>query len=220
MGKEGFIFSLDAFVAFTLIMMTIGLLIFTIGTPKPYYPSLEQTHQLAHDTLRVLATSSDSPSNPTYLEQIIGRSGLPVNEIMYRVAGGRETSAEGGGVRYRPIIPKGYGFRLETYEFGAFPSEKQRWVVLYDSSEDVLSDRYGKKFSKVQASATAFGSIYAVAPFQGKSPFCYLSCNGFDPSNPPSYNLVPCNATPCDFPISNFMAGKNTIQLVRFVVYA
>ena len=72
--------------AFSLTMVTISMLIFTIGTPKPYYDSLEQAHQLAHDTLQVLATSTDSPSSGTYLEQIIG--GGDANGIMFRVAGG------------------------------------------------------------------------------------------------------------------------------------
>ena len=60
--SRGFIFSLDAFVAFVLTMLTIGLLIFTISTPKAFYPSLEQAHVLAHDTLFALATTTDDPS--------------------------------------------------------------------------------------------------------------------------------------------------------------
>ena len=50
MRARGFVFSLDAFVAFVLIMITVNLLIFTIGTPKPYYTELESAHILAHDT--------------------------------------------------------------------------------------------------------------------------------------------------------------------------
>ncbi len=210
MGK-GFIFSLDAFVAFSLIMITIGLLIFTIGTPKPYYLSLEQAHQLAHDTLTVLATSTDNPPEGTYLEQILGGSGSTVNGIMFKVAGGKEPD-------FRPIIPKGYGYRLDSYQFNS-----GNWAMLYDSGNDpaarvkgcdYLSDRCGKEFTKLQASATTFASLYSAPPNPGQSPFCYLSCFGY--ARTPG---TACNVTPCDVPKSNFLPGNNSIAIVRLTVY-
>ena len=202
--KQGFIFSLDAFVAFSLVMITVSMLIFTIGTPKPYYDSLAQAQQLAHDTLQVLATSSDNPSHGTYLEQMLGNYNIP--DIMHRVAG--------GSPGYSPIIPKGYGFRLEKYEFS-----NGNWIQIYDSSQDQASDRRGKIFTKIQASATTFDSLYTVQPNPGESPFCYLSCHGY--ISPGIYS-TPCNTTPCDGPgdIPNFIPGNNTIAIARLTVYA
>ena len=210
MGK-GFIFSLDAFVAFSLIMITISLLIFTIGTPKPYYYSLEQAHQLAHDTLQALATSTDNPSHGTYLEQILGGSGPQVNRVMFAVAGG-------DGNNYRPIIPKGYGYRLDSYQFS-----NGNWTMLYDSGNDQAarvrgctygSDRCGKEFTKLQASATTFASLYSTPPNPGQSPFCYLNCFGYGRTAGTA-----CNVTPCDTPKSNFLPGNNSIAIVRLTVY-
>ena len=223
MRIKGFIFSLDAFVAFSLVMITISMLIFTIGTPRPYYDSLEQAQQLAHDTLQVLSASTDNPSQGTYLEQIFAfvdsKDGPNVNRIMFRVAGGNST--------YNGIIPRGYGFRLDKYQFN-----DGTWKLLYDSgnggdSQTIKgctygSDRCGKTFTKLQASATTFASLYLVPPNPGKSPFCYLSCrgyNGIDNNGNPVYD-VPCNTTPCDGTgLSNFILGNNTIAIARLTVY-
>ncbi|VVB99629.1 Uncharacterised protein [uncultured archaeon] len=214
MERRGFIFSLDAFIAFTLTMITISLLIFTIGTPKPFYPSLEQAHQLAHDTLQALATSTDDPAQGTYLEQIIANQrGATTAQILNRVAGGNAS--------YPNIIPPGYGYRIETYEFNKSLSGRVGWYVLYDAgAEDsgcvYKSDRCGKNFTKLSASATTFASIYVSTPKPGDSPYCYLSCFGYGPGNT---HADPCNVTPCQAPISNFDVGQNSIQIVRFVVY-
>ena len=217
MRKAGFIFSLDAFVAFTLTMVTVGMLIFIIGTPEPFYPELEQAHQLAHDTLSVLATSSDQPLNPaapTYLEQIMKDNGN-AKRILFKVAGGSDT--------YPGIIPKGFGYRLETYDF----TNKSWNVPIYDSGLDCpsapiyspiwyFSDRCGKKFTKLQASATAFASIYTDPPEPGESPYCYLHCMGY--TSPGNY-MPTCDAVPCNVSIWNFQPGNNSIQLIRMVVY-
>ncbi|MCX8198028.1 MAG: hypothetical protein N3F07_02425 [Candidatus Micrarchaeota archaeon] len=203
----GFIFSLDAFVAFTLIMLSISVLMFSLGTPKPYFPYLEQARQLAHDTLQVMATTSESQGGPTYLESAVANRNNPsaLRQIMFKVAGGNSS--------HRGIIPQGYAYKLQFYNFN---DPANPVFTAYDSGRDPLSDRYGKSFSKVQASATVFASLYDVPPNPGASPFCYISCFGYTPAGP----AYPCNTTPCDSPTSNFQQGKNTIQLIRLVVYA
>jgi len=205
MGRRGFIFSLDAFVAFTLVMVAIAFLVFAIGTPKPFYPSLEQTQKLAYDTLTVLSTSSDTPGGQTYLEQILADQSNRV--YYYKTAGGSDSTS------VFPIIPKGYGYSLEVYDFNT-----GNWGVRYDAGSDPNSDRYGKSFTKVRASATSFASLYSILPAPGESPFCYATCRGY--VSPSQQSSSPCNATPCDRPISNFYPGLNSISIVRFVVYA
>ncbi len=214
MRHAGFIFSLDAFVAFTLIMITVGMLIFIIGTPKPYYSSLEQAHQLAYDTLSALATSSNAGGSPTYLEQIMG--GVSAKPIMFKVAGGNGT--------YPGIIPRGFGYRLEKYDF---QTDEWNSQPIYDAGTDCngtsiygnfgyYSDRCGKSFTKLQASATMFASIYAKTPEPGASPYCYLSCLGYAS---PGTNKEVCDTVPCNVSKWNFLPGNNSIGLVRLVVY-
>jgi len=217
MCARGFVFSLDAFVAFVLIMITINLLIFTIGTPKPYYAELEAAHILAHDTLQVLATSGDAASAgmpaQTYLERILtdgGQGGIP--GIMRKVAG--------GSGRY-PIIPKGYGYKLQYLNLdGVQQGTAGGWVLLYDAGNDTSSDRYGKNYTKLQASATTFLSAYTLKPMPGESPFCHAGCQGYmvKANGSPSYS-APCDTTPCNTTTSNFRIGENTVKIVRLIVY-
>ena len=208
MRAQGFVFSLDAFVAFVLIMITINFLIFTIGTPKPYYAELEAAHILAYDTLQVLATSGDTPVD-TYLERILKGDGS-TGDIMGRVAGGKEG---------KPIIPKGYGYRLEYLNFSGTPPDE--WTPLYDAGTDPNSDRYGKNYTKLQASATTFLSVYLFQPMQGESPFCHAGCRGYGINNETGEveYAEQCDATPCNITTSNFRVGTNRIMLVRLTVY-
>lgn len=222
MRARGFVFSLDAFVAFVLIMVTVNLLIFTIGTPKPYLAELESAHILAHDTLSVLASSGDDGISGTYLERIMAGGG-EAHGIMMRVAGGDDS--------YRPIIPRGFGYRLEYLDVGKAPivgavdaaGDGEAWHSLYDAGTDGCpsSDRCGKRFTKLSASATVFLPLYTVEPRTGESPFCYASCKGYEwpDINGASTYASTCNVTPCDTVKSNFLPGENSIQIVRLVVY-
>ncbi|MFA6327845.1 MAG: hypothetical protein WCY41_00170 [Candidatus Micrarchaeia archaeon] len=216
MGARGFVFSLDAFVAFILIMITINLLIFTIGAPKPYYAELEAAHVIAHDTLQVLATSGSAAQagepHQTYLETILQGDGS-APDIMRKVAGGNEG--------YPPIIPKGYGYRLEYLNLdGTHGETSDDWVAIYDAGKDQASDRFGKSYTKLQASATIFLSAYVLKPMPGQSPFCYAGCRGYGINGSGEYVYAqPCDTTPCNVTTSNFRVGENTVRIVRLVVY-
>ena len=221
MRARGFVFSLDAFVAFVLIMITVNLLIFTIGTPKPYYSELESAHILAHDTLQVLATSGDAQAGTapaqTYLERILrDDSSADIPDIMRRVAGG------GDSAFYRPIIPKGYGYKLQYLNLEGVqqPGTPEDWKTLYDAGADAQSDRYGKNYTKLQASATTFLSVYLFRPMPGESPFCHAGCTGYEiGENGNPTRATPCDTTPCNTTKSNFRAGNNTVRVVRLIVY-
>ena len=203
MGRLGFVFSLDAFVAFTLSMISISLLLFTIGTPKPYYPSLQQATELSHDALRALAASSPG-GQTTYLEYAIsGRGSISRSEAMNKVAGG--------------IIPSGFGYTLQVYNFSS-----SSWATIYDSYSDPTSGRAGKTFTKLQASSTLFSSFYDVDPIRGESPYCYASCKGYNGTNSDGSqsHAATCSVTPCETPTSGFLPGQNAVRLVRLTVYA
>ena len=218
MCARGFVFSLDAFVAFVLIMITINLLIFTIGTPKPYYSELEAAHILAHDTLMVLATSGDAPMPgvpaQTYLERILGGASQPdIQGIMMKVAGGNGNHT---------IIPRGYGYKLQYLNLdSAVPGAPEDWATIYDAGSDSGSDRNGKNFTKLQASATTFLSAYALQPMPGESPFCHAGCSGYgiDSTTGNAMYAVPCDVTPCNTTTSNFRVGTNAVGVVRLIVY-
>lgn len=205
---RGFVFSLDAFVAFVLIAVAVTLIIFAAGTPKAYYSELTQAHQLAHDTLYALANSRETAGGQTYLERIFAGEGA--KSIMYKVAGGSP-------IYPSPIIPKGYGYRLEEYDFSS-----GSWSKRFDSADPPDSDRYKKEYSKLQASSSTFVSLYTIPPRPGKSPFCHLGCKGYNgiDSNGNEIYLSNCTVTPCDSPTNMFIEGDHEVRLVRLVVYA
>ena len=213
MRSRGFIFSLDAFVAFLLITITISFLIFTIGTPKPFYSSLEQAHQLAYDTLNVLATSTDQTGNPTYLEQIMSDNvgSAQIRDIMVHVVGGNDS-------QYRPIIPLGFGYTFRTYNY-----VNNTWTTIFESNSSSncpYTGRCGKQYTKLQTSASTFTSIYVNPQLPGDSPYCYLNCHGYDIVPTPHYSPSgSCTKTPCDAPTSNFISGDNSIQIIELIVY-
>jgi hypothetical protein len=220
MRKRGFVFSLDAFVAFVLIMVTVNFLIFTMGTPKAYHSELEAAHILAHDTLEVLATSGDEGVPETYLERILANQGdlQAIHEIMARVAGGNPN--------YYPIIPHGYGYKLDYLDWDSSTPGNEVWQPLYDAGVDGCartprSDRCGKNFTKLQASSTAFMSVYSPMPYPGESPFCHASCHGYEGVGAGGVILYKstCNVTPCDIVKSNFLPGQSSVRILRLVVY-
>jgi hypothetical protein len=69
--KSGFVFSLDAFVAFSLILISIQSLLIISSTPRGYYRGLNQADYLAQDTLQALTVAQD-PAAPdqTYLDDV------------------------------------------------------------------------------------------------------------------------------------------------------
>jgi hypothetical protein len=208
MKKSGFIFSLDSFVAFTILILSVSFFIFIINIPNNYFLVLQQANQLAFDTLKIMATTSENSDSPTYLQEAFSaystNDQAKMRNILFKVAGGN-----GKG-----LIPKGYGYAIQFYDLST-----GRLDTFYDAGQDILSDRYGIKYTKFKVSASTFISTYSIKPSPGESPFCYLSCKGFDQATGRKDDSV-CTATPCDSPISLFNPGENKLYLVRFIVYS
>ena len=78
--KRGFIFSIDAFVAFTIMLVILQALIIISATPSSYYTGLSQANYLARDALWVTSNSKASfanggiATNVTILGYVIGSS--------------------------------------------------------------------------------------------------------------------------------------------------
>jgi hypothetical protein len=189
MGRQAFIFSLDAFVAFTLIMLTINSLIVSISMPRGYYGSLEQAYDSAKDTMQSLARTTNDPSQGSYLEQI-ANSGAP-GSLILRTA--------------EKTIPQQFGYRFEKYYLGSHTTS-----IIYDSStySSLNNPRYkSHSYTKLKVSYDSLLTSYAIDPIRGQSPWCYLHCGGN------------CDRVPCNVPILNFSAGQMQIAVIRLTVY-
>jgi hypothetical protein len=176
MGRQAFIFSLDAFVAFTLVMLTINSMIASVSMPHGYYGSLEQAYDSAKDTMQSLAKTTDDPSHGSYLEQIA--NGAPGGLI-------RNTADK--------MIPSQFGYRFEKYYLG-----QRTTGILYDSSADQFNvARYkNHTYTKLKVSYDSLVTSYGVPPNPGASPWCYLHCGDGNcnrlPCDPPILNFSAC----------------------------
>jgi hypothetical protein len=173
MRRQAFIFSLDAFVAFTLIMLTINSLIASVSMPRGYYASLEQAYDSAKDTMQSLSKTTDSPSNPSYLEQIASSSGS-AGPLIRRTAD--------------KMIPQQFGYRFEKYYLG-----QRTTNILYDSAWAPPADARNHTYTKLKVSYDTLVTSYGVHPNPGASPWCYLHCGDGScdrvPCDPPIMNF-------------------------------
>ncbi|VVB98027.1 Uncharacterised protein [uncultured archaeon] len=194
-GAKGFIFSIDAFVAFTLVLVVLHSLIFLAAVPSSYYAGLTQANYLARDTLNTL-TYADAALvlNDTTLDGI----SLMHYIIMTKDVGNLEAIRAYVGA----LIPDQYGYTLEFRDSAA-----GSWSLLYDT-KDYADDPHNKLYNKLKASSYSIFFGYTDAGRDPKSsPYCYITCNG------------PGCPTQCDKPKSFYEAGHAALGLVRLTVY-
>jgi len=162
---RAFIFSLDAFVAFTLALIAIYSLIFFSSVPSSYYYLLTQTHYLSRDVLLSISTTScvsseyDCSASGSILDNIVD------DDNLYRESLIEETIGE--------MIPPQFGYRVEISE-----DLGESWGMLYDTADHPGSGHAteSKKIS-VSSQVITFGYSAKVNKLV-VSPYNYLSCSG------------------------------------------
>jgi len=122
---RAFIFSLDAFVAFTLALIAIYSLIFFSSVPSSYYFLLTQGHFLARDVLVALSTTECDVDQygachvtGSQLDNIVSNkfpSALARQDMIRATVGN--------------LIPNQFG-----YSFDVSDDEGENWYSLYDTS--------------------------------------------------------------------------------------
>jgi len=165
---RGFVFSLDAFVAFTLALIAVYSLIFFASIPSSYYYLLTQGHYLARDAL--LSTSTTECDLEYYscgrvTGSILDAIVSPKNSEAIREALIKESIGT--------IVPNQYGYIVEVST-----DQGKTWTALYDTSgeTDELHAKSVKKMT-VSSQIVNFGytDVYQKADV---SPFSYMSCGG------------------------------------------
>ncbi len=163
--RRGFVFSLDAFVAFSLALVAIYSLIYFASVPYAYYSSLLQAHHLAKDTLMALSLS-DSP--------IDGISKLDYIAI-YLPQGSKEEITKG---YVGALIPNQFGYRFEMSADG------KTWDNIYDTSTEP-EDPHKKSKDKLSVTTQTISFEYTGEKKLPESPYHYISCGGeYDLCNP------------------------------------
>lgn len=165
---RAFIFSLDAFVAFTLALVAIYSLIFFSSVPSSYYYLLTQGHYLTRDTLLSLSTTACASdygvcgAPGSVLDNIVGQENEAFQKNMIQSTIGE-------------MIPDQFGYRLEMSTVGG-TGDLGPWELLYDTAlepGETHADQ-SKKLS-VSSQVITFGYSDDVKKLRF-SPYTYLTC--------------------------------------------
>jgi len=209
---RAFIFSLDAFVAFTLALFAVYTLIFFSSIPSSYQYVLTQAHYLSKDAL-FSSSASDCgfgygvfpygcTNSVSALDNIVF---LDVSDPVQRAAIQKASIESVIG----DTIPKQFG-----YSFEVSPDGGQNWEKLYDTADSGLrdaADRHATSKKKLSVS-----SQVVVFDYSGRlakvttSPYLYTSCmNGG--SGGASNILLTCSYLPRS---SDYLSGGGGSQIV------
>lgn len=165
---RAFIFSLDAFVAFTLALIAIYSLIFFSSVPSSYYYLLTQGHYLTRDVLMSLSTTACTDeygactnSQATLLENIVSQQDDNLRKSLIKNTVGE-------------MVPEQFGYIVDMSE-----NEGNDWVLLYSTDPGDPDDDHAESRKKltVTSQVIAFdytGDVKKLAV----SPYNYLSCGG------------------------------------------
>lgn len=161
---RAFIFSLDAFVAFTLALIAIYSLIFFSSIPSSYYYLLTQGHYLSRDVLMSLSTTPcDAPydcrsAGASLLDNIASQQDPDLRKNLVQSTVGR-------------MVPVQFGYVLEAI------SPDGSTQLLYDTSSEA-ADLHAKAARKLSISSQVMTFGYSATYSKpSASVFNYLSCN-------------------------------------------
>ena len=207
--KQGFAFSLDSFVAFSLMLIAVQSIVVISSTPSGYYSSLMQANLLSSGTLDVLSNVKIESENREILSYAVEAAISADPTRAYRLA---KVTNE--------LIPRPFSYTYDYYDF-----ETKRWKIAYNASDHGCNFLGSEKFcnvtfSRVQASSMILVGTYADAPDAGESPYCNVNCKGYDSSTKGYTQPEMCTKTPCDIQIaSTFYPGDYHLGLLRLRVW-
>lgn len=213
--RRGFVFSLDAFVSFSLIIIAIQSMIIISSVPSGYWHGLLQAEDLAKDALHVVS-STMTDSGVTVMGEASAR-------IM---AGSPFYSGDKIILVTNRLIPRPYSYSYHYYDLG-----KHEWITLYNASDpafnpDPTDPHFNVTFRRVAASSEQLVLDYASPVIRPQSPYCNVYCHGWDAQKAAAGDPSPykgpaeCTQTPCEaMPTSNFQSGNLTFGLLRLTVW-
>lgn len=182
---KGFIFTLDAFIALTVILFGIFTLLLLLNASKTFYPSFEQTFYLAKDSLQAMDSFDirDAPGTAAFIiasnSDVRELDNTPLEEIAVLASRGSDTDLELAGdigdEFLNDVIPPQY-----CYQFSFFDLTLNKWVYAPSARTNPLGVSYRKACdsSRLKASVSKTVDGFKIYDDAGGSPFEYGSCNG------------------------------------------
>ncbi len=181
-SQKGFIFSLDAFVAFTLSLAAIYTMIFFSSIPSAYYNTLTQAHFLAKDSLVSLSQTycdralypgtpsyCDAVGDATFLEYLTFRAQDPDREFKFFLD---------------QLIPPQYGYTVNILDQSGIPTK------VYSTADETPAFRTHKPHKdRLSASAHILVFQYNEAVKPPENPYRHNTCQGIGGAGIPLCDL-------------------------------
>ena len=209
-ASKGFVFSLDSFVAFSLILIAIQSLVVISSTPSGYYHSLAQANFAAQDTMAILS----------HVRVDDGRHDLFGPAASAGLRGDLLGPTDKLPVATDKLIPDPFSYAYDFYSF-----EDGEWHLVYNASDAACPAKGGSfrfcnvSFNRVQAASSVFAGFYIDSLEAGDSPYCNVACTGYVPGSGPS-EPAECTQVPCNIkPASTFFEGDYRLGLMRLRVW-
>ncbi|MEM3030177.1 MAG: hypothetical protein QXH27_00425 [Candidatus Micrarchaeia archaeon] len=215
-GKRGFVFTVDAFIALLLVLLTVFALIALLSFPRAFLGQYEQTHDLARDSLNALDALGmneiwGSPQSGVWDRlNPRDRNNSVLEELARLAATGDYASAEFIlRSTLDPVIPPQYNYRFEYFDVGANGWRAVSGRPPYE----------GASVQRMQAVASRVITTYAFYDEPGRSPFSYTSgayvgsCQGIE-GEP---GAVPCEARNRSGFAAGTLAGPTSVRLVVWI---
>ncbi len=192
---KAFIFSIDAFVALTIVLVVLHSLIFIAAVPSSYYGGLMQASYLSRDTLAMLGSADAS-------KVLDDKDFADMSLLDYLMS---TKDPESVCAHVGALIPNQYGYSLEFWD-----SLSDSWLEIYSTNGTSLcrDEAHNSLYHKLRVSSYSIFFGYTDSGPRGReSPYCYITC---------SSSICP---TQCDKPKSLYKEGKATLGLVRLSVF-
>ena len=207
---RAFIFSLDAFVAFTLALVAVYSLIFFSSIPSSYYYLLTQAHYLSRDTLYALSASDCT--EPLFASC----KGSVMDSIVFGDPDSMKDSIMNSA---GTAIPSQFGYVMELSN-----DSGKSWRVLYDTAHPESGDNHANSTKRLSVSSQVI-----VFDYSGKmtkdspNPWFYRSCTGLGAPGG-LVQLLTCSDIPSTPPYgggdgSLDIVPSAGIRLVRLTVF-
>ncbi len=190
---KAFVFSLDAFMALSLILVMLHSLVYLASIPSTYYTNFMQVRYLSQDILYTLFnlnayefTHLDSFKNRTLLDYVIYEDDP---EVYQEYIGS--------------LIPYQFGYRIIKYV-----PRLDKYEVLYDSTNNP-NDPHAKVYHKLMSTSYLLFYSYKEERRGWKSYYHYMTC---------SCGKAVC-PTECDYPVSLYDPGEVGMNLIGLTIY-
>ena len=206
MRRRGFVFSLDAFVAFSLILIAIQTMVLISASPAGYWKALLQAQFLAKDTLHDVSNVMVDNNG----QSALGESSANI------VSGHLDPRSRMIQISDK-IIQSPY-----SYAYSYYDTNTDQWTTVYNASRDEGLDgpHANITFRRVEASVQKLMLEYSTLPVRPESPYCNVYCHGWRGTTKADAPTADCVQTPCG-PITNstYQAGNMTFGLLRLTVW-